>query len=96
MGGGDLKDVTLLTSSAWRHRKDVVKELGDGIIEDFKQNMPPHIVLHWDGKVIVYEKQETDDRLCVKGSFPGIEKADQFFAAPAIDPPDGTAMKDDS
>ena len=80
MGGGKLEDVTLSLSSVWRQRKVATKNLESSIIEDFGRNMPPHIVLHWDGKVIVYEKEVTDD------------KPKQFFAAPSINPPDGAIM----
>lgn len=66
MGGGDLENVTLSVSSAWRHRTHAVQQREVEIIAAFQENMPPHVVLHWDGKVIVYEKDKTDDRLCIK------------------------------
>ena len=88
MGGGKLEDVILSLTSVWYQRKVAIKNLGISIIEDFRRNLHPHIVLHWDGKVIVYEKEVTD----VKGSFPGLDKPDEFFAAPSIHPPNGATM----
>lgn len=66
MGGGNLEDVTLSVSSAWRQRTKAIKKREGEIMADFKEHMPSHIVIHWDGKVIQYDKGDSDDRLCVK------------------------------
>lgn len=68
MGGGSLNDVTLSTSSAWRERDKAVSDGGSKILEEFIANVPEHIVLHWDGKIIHYEDGDPDERLCVKVS----------------------------
>ena len=66
MGGGELSDVSLSTSTAWRekHSKTLIRP--KEIMEDLKKNMPDFVEVHWDGKIIEYENQETDDRLCIK------------------------------
>ena len=52
--------------------------------------MPYHIVLHWDGKVIKYQKKrKADERTCIIESFPAVEEGgvktpDQFFGAPLV------------
>ena len=47
MGGGNLKGVTLSTSSAWRQRSIGINEGAKGIKMQFETNMPVIIVLHW-------------------------------------------------
>ena len=69
MGGGNLRDVTLSTSSAWRQRSEGIAEGADEIKEKFESNMPEIVVLHWDGKVIKYDTGIVDDRLCIKVNF---------------------------
>lgn len=83
-GGGSLKQVTISQSSAQRHRWSKVTELEGGIKDSFAQNIPDYIVMHWDSKEIHYEAGDTDERLCIKASFPGSDKSDQFCSAPAI------------
>ena len=46
--------------------------------------MPPYMVLHWDGKIIMYEKRKGRVIVCVIGSFPGVKILDQFFGAPFV------------
>ena len=70
-----------------------VKSKADSIQDEFqKEHSSLPMVLHCDGKVIKYNTGEEDDRLCIKASFRGNEKPDQFLAAPAINPPDGLTM----
>lgn len=66
MGGGNLGDVTLSTSSAHRERSRAYDERTMDIMKEFKLNMPQYVVMHWDGKVIEYESGDIDDRLCIK------------------------------
>lgn len=56
MGGGSLHDCTLSVSSAYRHRKGSVTKKAEEIRREFIENIPKYVVLHWDSKVIKYEK----------------------------------------
>ena len=93
MGGGSMKDISLSISTSHRHRKASVLEKATELRSEFKQNMPDHMVLHWDGKVIKYERHhELEDRLAVVGSFPGLDRNEQFLAAPRIADGKGITM----
>lgn len=89
--GGSVKEATLSVTTTQRQRHEGVNEKSLSIKETFLQNLPPRMVLHWDGKKIKYENsQKKDDRLCIIGSFPGViengtEKSDQFFGAPCTE-----------
>ena len=93
MGGGSMKGISLSMSTSHRHRKASVLEKATEIRSKFKQNMPDHMVLHWDGKVIKYERHhELEDRLAVVESFPGLDQNEQFLAAPRIADGKGITM----
>lgn len=92
LGGGDLNDVTLSKQSALRHRKETAIKKESSIKAALLENLPHNLILHWDGKDIVYKSGPNEDRLCIKISFPGVDKADQFLAAPITQPPDGLTM----
>ena len=66
MGGGDLKDVTLSTSSAWRQRTEEVGEKAGHIKDAFVLTKQERVVVHWDGKIIKYDTGAEDERLCIK------------------------------
>ena len=91
VGGGNLKDTTLSVASTHRQRHEGINIKSSFIKKSFIANIPTRMVLHWDGKVIKYEKKkEKDDRLCIIGSFPGIleddkKKPDLFFGAPLLE-----------
>lgn len=69
MGGGNISDITLSTSSAWRQRSEAMVE-GEGEIKaEFELNMPGIVVLYWDGKIIKYDTGVVDDRLCIKVTY---------------------------
>lgn len=69
--GGDLGQCSLSKSTSQRHRKLQLKSAESRIKQNFKEHMPDFIFLHWDGKIIKYEKrQETDDCLAIVASFP--------------------------
>ena len=88
LGKGDLNDVTISKSSAKRHRRSTTITRQSEINSD----LPDHLILHWDGKDIVFKSGPNEDRLCIKVSFPGTDKPDQFLSAPIIQPPDGNTM----
>ena len=92
LGGGNLKDVTLSKTCAKRHRKSELEIREADIKEELLDNLPRCLGLHWDGKIIKYSLLTEEDRLCIKVSFPGSERSDQFLAAPLINPPDGKTM----
>ena len=92
LGGGNLKDVTLSKTSAKRHRKSELESRETDIKEELLDNLPRCLELHWDGKIIKYSSLPEEDRLCIKVSFPGSERSDQFLAAPLINSPDGKTM----
>ena len=58
MGGGDLSECSLSTSTSVRHRSSMLKDSEGLIKRDFVSNMPRFLVVHWDGKVIKYEKKK--------------------------------------
>ena len=89
LGEGNLKDVTLSKTSAKRHRKSELESREADTKEELLDNLPRCLELHWDGKIIKYSSLPEEDRLCIKVSFPGSERNDQFLAAPLINPPDG-------
>lgn len=90
-GGGQLKDCSISSSTSHRQRSEELKKREGQIKADFKDTMPQHIVIHWDGKVIKYQnRQETDERLAIVASFPRPTNQHQFLAAPCI--PDGTGV----
>ena len=66
MGGGNLADVTLSTSSAWRQRSDAINDGSGKIKQKFQAKVSDMVVLHWDGKIIKYDTGNVDDRLCIK------------------------------
>ena len=71
MGGGDLGECSVSTSTSLRHRGATLRDSESRIKKDFQTNMPKFIIMHWDGKVIKYaKKRETDERLAIVGSFP--------------------------
>ena len=87
--GVDLKDCSISTSTSYRHRSAQLKSAEIRIKENLRHEMPKHIVLHWDGKIIKYKhRRETDDRLAIVCSFPRSRNKHQFLTAPRI--PDGT------
>jgi hypothetical protein len=49
--GVDMDDVTASVSSSKRHRKEAQNERAEQIRETFREKMPSHIVVHWDGKI---------------------------------------------
>ena len=94
MGGGQLDDCTISKSSSHRHRASEVKESAMKIKQDFAENLPKFLVLHWDSKIIKYEKRrECDDRLAVVASLPE-RNTNQFLGAPMINDATGTTMKE--
>ena len=94
-GGASLKDATISKSSSHRHRLAHVNSSYNNIVRDFKEHMPPHIVIHWDGKQISYAHQKkTDERLAVVGSFPGADRPAQFLGAPQVKNGSGSSIRD--
>ena len=67
----------------------------EGLIKrDFVSNMPRFLVVHWDGKVIKYEKKhETDERLAIVASIPRPGNHHQFLAAPRMPNGTGASMR---
>ena len=95
MGGGKLTDCTLSVSSSHRHRQKKITESAASMKTNFKANIPPFLVLHWDSKVIKYENQhQTDNRLAVVASVPQENQRHQFLAAPCIPNSKGSSQKD--
>ena len=96
VGGANVKDVKLSVANTHRERHHGIDKKSLFIKEEFLANTPPRMVLHWDGKKITYEKKKKkDERLAIVGSFPGVDeggvnKSDQFFAAPLV--ADGTGI----
>lgn len=89
IGGGQLNQCSISTTTSHRHRSTELKCSEAKIKSKFKNMMPKFIVLHWDGKVIKYEnRQEQDERLAIVASFPRPAQQHQFLAAPCI--PNGT------
>ena len=92
MGGGSLHDCTLSTSSAYRHRKRFVTKKAEEIRLVFRENIPKYVVLHWDSKVIKYDRHhDMEDRLAIVASFPGSAQP-LFLGAPRIADGRGTTM----
>ena len=69
LGGGELSDITLSTTSVYRERNKGYSEKTAHIMKQLKLTMPPYVIMHWDGKVIEYESGDIDDRLCIKVIF---------------------------
>lgn len=96
VGGGTLKNTNLSVRTVQRQRQKGIEKTTASIKEDFISNLPPHVVLHWDGKKITYQKKKKkDERLAILGSFPGVmeneePKVDLFFGAPLI--PNGSGL----
>lgn len=94
-GGGSLEDVTLSKSSSHRHRIYDINKTYDNIVASFRDNMPEHIVLHWDAKQIKYaHRKETEERLAVVASLPGDERPAQFLGAPLLPDGSGASIRD--
>ena len=90
-GGGQLKNCSISATTSYRQRSEDLKKCAGQIKSDFRGTTPPHIVIHWDGKVTKYEnQQETDERLAIVASFPRPINHLQFLAVPCI--PDGTGV----
>ena len=96
VGGANVNDTTLSVSITHRQHHEGTHKKSLFIRENFKENLPPRMVVHWDGKKITYEKKKKkDERLCILGSSPGVEedgakKSDQFFGAPLVSDGTGT------
>ena len=96
VGGGELADTSMSVSTSYRQRKQATQKISDEIKEDFSKHIPKYLIVHWDSKVIKYaHHHETDDRLAIIVSQPGIPpQADQFLAAPCIPDSTGQTMAD--
>ena len=93
IGGGSLSDCSLSVSTSYRHRKSTITEKAEDIRKNFKLHVPENIILHWDSKIIKYQQHhETEDRLAVVTSFPGVDTNDQFLGAPRIANSKGATM----
>ncbi len=90
LGGASLKPFVISKSSSDRHRKKEVESLAMKIKKDFIADIPEHVILHWDSKVIQYVDHHTDDRLAVVVSSPSDGTKPMFIASPLI--PDSTGL----
>ena len=96
VGGGKLQDTPLSVPSVQRSRHKGIEKSTKSIKQNFISNLPPHVIIHWDGKKITYQKKKKkDERLAILGSFPGVreneeKKVDLFFGAPLVS--DGTGL----
>ena len=94
VSGGNVKESKLSISTAYRQRCHGLDKRMTSIKENFIANRVPHLIVHWDGKKITYQKRKKkDERLAILGSFPGVmedgeQKPDHFFGAPLVS--DGT------
>ena len=84
-GGGNIMDMTLMTSTVHCQRSAAISVEASKIKANFI--CPQFIVIHFDGKVIQFMNRLTEDRLAIIFSSP-TNFTKQFAASPVI--PDGT------
>ena len=95
IGGADLKDFTLSSMISQQQRKSEIEKSEKKIKNDFKKRFPQKLILHWDSKLIKYEKRhKTDDRLAVVASTASKNQVAQFLAAPCIPDSTGSSQRD--
>ena len=85
VGGANIHDTQLSTTTIHRQRQDYVKKAAKDLRTSLE--IPEHVVVHWDGKIVQVMSGLTEDRVAVViSSTDGM--AGQFLASPAI--PNGT------
>ena len=93
LGGASLEPFSLSKSTSYRHRLEEVKSIASKIKKDFKADMPKHIVLHWDSKLIKFKDKHFEERLAVVISCPDTAKDQRFIAAPIMPNSKGQSQK---
>lgn len=81
--GYDVNDITINKSSMHRYRRVHRQETAYDIQQTFKNGIPKHVTVHWDGKLIAAPnvRDKPKERLPIILSS---EKGEQILRIPAI------------